>query len=104
MTEEKKKKKKKEKKEKTCVNITTYRMEWCKHNTKTLACSSIVVCPGTHNDGWTAVATITMRFGNGVAIDLNRGELKVWTVAEDEKEKEEFGKKTSWCKNKYRRH
>jgi hypothetical protein len=36
-----------------------------------------------------------MRFGNGVAIDLNRGELKVWTVAEDEKEKEEFGKKTS---------
>ena len=87
MTEEKKKKKKKEKK-KTCVNITTCRME-CKHNTKTLTCSSIVVCPGTHNDGWTAVATITMRFGNGVAIDLNRGELKVWTVAEDEKEKEE---------------
>ena len=62
---------------------------------KTLTCSSIVVCPGTHNDGWTAVATITMRFGNGVAIDLNRGELKVWTVAEDEKEKEEEKKLVS---------
>ena len=36
-----------------------------------------------------------MRFGNGVAIDLNRGELKVWTVAEDEKEKEEEKKLVS---------